>query len=462
MLWSYEEALDYLYSFIDYEVRREVRYAPEVMNLDRPLALLAGLGNPHQAYPIIHITGTKGKGSVGAYCLAALQTAGLRTGLYSSPHLQDFRERFRIDNTMIDPESLTTLLAEIKPVADAIEGLTWFELTTALAFLYFARQHVDAVVLEVGLGGRLDATNVVTPLVSVITSLSYDHTHLLGHTLAEIAGEKAGIIKPGVPVISAPQPPEAAEVLARIAAERGAPLTVIGQDWRYESGRVTRFGQDFQAAPVDEPLRRYATPLLGKHQVLNAVVALAALETAARSGLTVPAMVHQGGLLNANWPGRFEIVGERPWMVLDAAHNGASAECLRETLLTIFPEPRPRVMIFGASADKDITGMFRALLPEIDHLLLAQAVHPRALDPDSLLAAETEVGFSGTVEQIPVVEEALKRARELAGPDGLILVAGSLFIIGEVRDFLGLTPGQASYYGTKPVEQLLYEQPRAD
>jgi dihydrofolate synthase/folylpolyglutamate synthase len=462
MLWSYQEALDYLYSFIDYEVRREVRYAPEVMNLDRPLTLLAGLGNPQQAYPIVHITGTKGKGSVGAYCLAALRAAGLRTGLYSSPHLQDFRERFRIDNSMIDPDLLTVLLAEIKPVADTIPGLTWFELTTALAFLYFARQKVDAVVLEVGLGGRLDATNVVTPLVSVITSLSYDHTHLLGHTLAEIAVEKAGIIKPGVPVISAPQPPEAADVLARIAAERGAPLTVIGQDWRFQTGRTTRFGQDFLASPEGEPLRRYATPLLGEHQVLNAVVALAALDAAARGGLTIPAMVREGGPLNANWPGRFEIVNERPWMILDAAHNGASAECLRETLLSVFPEARPRVMVFGASSDKDITGMFHALLPEIDHLLLAQAVHPRALEADSLAAKATEVGYAGSVEQIPVVDEALRRAQELVGPGGLILVTGSLFIVGEARDFCGLTPGQASYYGSKPVEQLLFEQPWLD
>jgi len=230
-MWSYEEALDYLYSFVNYEIRREVRYAPEVMNLDRPVALLAQLDNPHRDYPIIHITGTKGKGSVGAYCLAALQAAGLRAGLYSSPHLQDFRERFRINESMIDPDTLTELLAEIKPLAARIDGLTWFELITVLALLYFARQQVDAVILEVGLGGRLDATNVVTPLVSVITSLSYDHMHLLGNTLAQIAAEKAGIIKPGVPVVSAPQPPEAAEVLAAVAAERGAPLTVIGRDW---------------------------------------------------------------------------------------------------------------------------------------------------------------------------------------------------------------------------------------
>lgn len=456
-MWSYEEALDYLYSFVNYEIRREVRYAPEVMNLDRPVALLAQLDNPHRDYPIIHITGTKGKGSVGAYCLAALQAAGLRAGLYSSPHLQDFRERFRINESMIDPDTLAALLAEIKPFADRIEGLTWFELITVLALLYFARQQVDAVILEVGLGGRLDATNVVTPLVSVITSLSYDHMHLLGNTLAQIAAEKAGIIKPGVPVVSAPQPPEAAEVLAAVAAERGAPLTVIGRDWLIQPGRSTRYGQDFLAGPAGELPRRYVTPLLGKHQVLNASAALAALEIAGRAGLAIPPVVQGGGLLNANWPGRFEIVAENPWVVLDAAHNGASADCLRETLQEVFPGRRPLALVFGASADKDVTGMFHALLPQVDHLLLAQAVHPRAMALQVLEEQAAGVGFHGTIEAVPVVGEALRRARALTGPDGVVVVTGSLFIIGEARDCLGLPPGQAVNYDPALLERLLLE-----
>ncbi len=454
MTWSYQEALDYLYSFINYEVRREVRYAPEVMNLDRPIALLAGLGAPHQQYPIIHITGTKGKGSVGAFCQAALQAAGLRTGLYSSPHLQEFRERFRIDDAMIAPETLTALLAEIKPVADGIAGLTWFELTTALGFLYFARQKVDAVVCEVGLGGRLDATNVVHPLVSVITSLSYDHMYLLGNTLAEIAREKAGIIKPGVPVVSAPQQPEAAAVLEHVAAERGAPLIVVGRDWVYENGETTRCGQSFRAGPADGPLCDYWTPLIGEHQVINATVALAALDITRQHGLDLPADAIAAGLRAVNWPGRFEIVRQQPWVILDAAHNGESAQRLSQALEALFAGVSRRVMIFGAMTDKDVHSMFTILLPHFDRLIVTQAVHPRARAVDELAALAYEMGYNGTVEEIPVMAEAVARAQEEMNAEGLILITGSVALVGEARDVFGLTPGRAVYCDAAVAPQL--------
>ena len=236
------EAIDYLYSYVNWEVERHVRYSPEVMTLERPRKVLSALGDPHRQYPVIHITGTKGKGSVGAMSAAALQAAGLRVGLYSSPHLQDFRERFRINNRLIGEEDFIALVNQLRPVIEPIPDITWFEVTTALAFLFFAQQKVDAAVIEVGLGGRLDATNVVVPVVSVITSLSYDHTYLLGDSLASIAREKGGIIKPGVPAVSAPQPPEALEVLAEIAADVGAPLTLVGRDWLYTPGTSTHDG----------------------------------------------------------------------------------------------------------------------------------------------------------------------------------------------------------------------------
>ncbi len=443
-MWTYQEALEYLYSFTNYEVRREVRYAPEVMNLDRPNELLAAMGNPHRAYPVIHITGTKGKGSVGAYCQAALQAAGLRAGLYSSPHLQEFRERFRLNDDMISEAELAELLAELKPVADRIPGLTWFELTTALGFLYFERRKVDALVLEVGLGGRLDATNVVTPLVSVITSLSYDHMHLLGNTLAEIAREKAGIIKPGVPVVSAPQAAEAATVLEAVAAERGSPLIVVGRDWEVVPGQSTRQGQRFLAGPAGH-LQEYWTPLAGHHQAINGAVALAALTVVREHGLPLPPELVSGGRLAANWPGRFEIVGEAPVIILDAAHNAASAECLRDTVLEVFPERSARALVFGASADKDVAGMFRALLPSMDHLVLTHADHPRALDVDSLAAEARMAGFSGQIILVPTVAQALEQARRLAGPAGAVVLTGSLFVVGEARNALGLAVGRAAY-----------------
>lgn len=442
-MWTYDEALDYLYSFINYEVKREVRYAPEVMNLDRPRELLAALGNPQDGYPIIHITGTKGKGSVGAYCQAALQSAGMQAGLYSSPHLQDFRERFRINDTMIEPQMLADLVAQMKPAIDSIPDLTWFELTTALAFMYFKHMAADVVVLEVGLGGRLDATNVVTPVVSVITSLSYDHTHLLGDTLAEIAFEKAGIIKPGVPVVSAPQDSEAYDVLADVAAQQGARLVSVGSEWQVVPGQSTTQGQTFMAGPANA-LQRYWTPLAGHHQAVNATVALAALSVAREAGVPLPESLVTGGRLTANWPGRFEVVGKQPAMILDAAHNGASATCLRETLAEVLPSASPRVLVYGASADKDVEGMFVALLPMVDTLILTKAEHPRATEPETLLDVARATGFAGEVVVVQAVTDAVRRAREAAGKDGLVTVTGSLFIVGEVRDALGLQPGRVA------------------
>ena len=440
-LHTYSDAIDYLYSFINWEVERHMRYTPEVMTLERPRALLAALGNPHDRYPIIHITGTKGKGSVGAMCAAALQASGLRTALYSSPHLQDFRERFRVDNALITEDEFLALVNRMRPALDTMaDDITWFEVTTALAFLYFADREVDAAVIEVGLGGRLDATNVVTPVVSVITSLSYDHTHLLGDSLASIAREKAGIIKPGVPVVSAPQPAEALDVLVSVATEQGAPLTLVGRDWRFEAGATTRAGQAFMAGPAHGPEQAYWTGLAGGHQVLNATVALAALDRAAQAGVRVTEQGVRDGLRQVDWPGRLEVVAHNPAVVLDAAHNGASARWLSATLDELFPQ-RPRALVFGASADKDVRGMFEALLPGVDHLIAAQAIHPRALATEEIEAIARATGFAGAIAQIPSVPDALSEAQRLAGGEGLVVITGSLFIVGEVRSIFGLPPG---------------------
>lgn len=440
-LHTYSDAIDYLYSFINWEVERHMRYTPEVMTLERPRTLLAALGNPHDRYPIIHITGTKGKGSVGAMCASALQASGLRTALYSSPHLQDFRERFRVNNALITPDEFLALVNRMRPALDTMaDDITWFEVTTALAFLYFAEREVDVAVIEVGLGGRLDATTVVTPIVSVITSLSFDHTHLLGDSLASIAREKAGIIKPGVPVVSAPQADEALNVIMSVADEQNAPLTLVGRDWRFDAGATARAGQAFTAGPVSGPQREYWTRLAGGHQVLNATVALAALDRAAQAGVRVTEQGVRDGLRQVDWPGRLELAAQNPAVVLDAAHNGASARWLRATLDDLFPQ-RPRVLIFGASADKDIRGMFEALLPSVDVLIAAQAVHPRALPTAEIESIARETGFTGNVVQIASVPDALAEAKRLAGPDGLVVTTGSLFIVGEVRTIFGLPPG---------------------
>jgi dihydrofolate synthase/folylpolyglutamate synthase len=440
---SYSEALDYLYSFINWEVERHVRYAPEVMTLDRPRRVLTELGNPHNQYPVIHITGTKGKGSVGAMCASALRVAGLRTGLYSSPHLQDFRERFRINNLLISQDDFTALVNEMRPVIDTVPDITWFEVTTALAFLYFAQQNVDAAVIEVGLGGRLDATNVVTPVVSVITSLSYDHTHLLGDSLASIAREKGGIIKPGVPVVSAPQPPEALDVLTEIAAERNAPLTLVGRDWLFTHRASTLNDTEFLAGPAGQPPEAYCTKLSGEHQALNATVALAALDHARQAGVAITPDAIRVGFAEVDWPGRLEVVPYTPTLVLDAAHNAASARRLRVALEELFPQ-RPLVLIFGASADKDVSGMFEELLPIVDHLIVTQAIHPRAFAPDELAALAHQQNYSGSIDLIPAVDKALERASTLAGTKGMICTTGSLFVVGEVRSLCGLPVGHVT------------------
>jgi len=438
---SYAEAVDYLYSFVNWEVARQMRYTPDVMTLDRPRRVLAALGNPQQRYPTVHITGTKGKGSVGAMTAAAAQASGLRVGLYSSPHLQDFRERFRINMELIGEGDLVRLVNRLKPALDdGPADITWFEVATALAFLYFAEQQVDLAVIEVGLGGRLDATNVITPVVSVITSLSYDHTYLLGDSIASIAREKAGIIKPGVPVVSAPQPTEGLAVIEEVAAEQGAPLTLIGRDWQYAHLSSALDGTRLIAGRAGEPLLPYRTALVCEHQALNATVALAALDHVRQAGVGVTEVGIHTGLAAVDWPGRLEVVPGRPALVLDAAHNGESARRLRVALDELFPQ-RPRVLLFGASADKDIAGMFASLLPGTDVLIAAQAVHARALRPDEIAAAARAQAFAGTVEEIADTRAALARAQELAGPGGVVCVTGSLFVVGEVRTLCDLPVG---------------------
>ncbi|NDJ85450.1 MAG: bifunctional folylpolyglutamate synthase/dihydrofolate synthase [Chloroflexi bacterium] len=439
--FSYNDALDALYGFINYEVQRQDRYSPSVMTLDRPRALLDRLGNPQQRYPKIHLTGTKGKGSVGAMTAAMLQASGYRVGLYSSPHLQDFRERFQINGQMIPAQEVANLVEELLPHFHAIEGLTWFEITTALAFEYFAREQVDIAVIEVGLGGRLDATNVIIPHLTIITSLSFDHTHLLGNSLESIAREKGGIIKPGIPVISAPQPPEALAVLDEIAAAQGVTLTVIGRDRRFKAEPENLTGQQVTLYSDDQAIT-YASALLGQHQAINTAVAVTAIHQLQSSGIPVSeAAIHQG-LESVKWPGRLEIAQLAPPVILDAAHNRASARCLSIALRNLFPQ-RSLILVFGAKGDKDIAGMMDELLPEVSHLVITQAIDSRAESPDEIVRLARETGYAGPISVQPIVDDAVDLARRLAEDHGLVCVSGSLYVVGEARSSLGLAPGQA-------------------
>lgn len=441
----YQQALDYIYSHIDYSIERSYRYAPDVFDLDRVKRLLHALGDPHEKYDCIHVAGTKGKGSVSAMIESVLHASGYRTGLYTSPHLQRFTERIRIHDREIAEESVADLVDEVKPHVARIPELTTYEIITALGFLYFAQENVDCAVFEVGLGGRLDATNIITPIAAVITSLSYDHMHLLGESLSDIAREKAGIIKRGVPVISAPQQSEAQHVVEEIAASMQAPLVLMGRDWLFSPGNHTLDGQSLYVwSSEEQPLMdayvesageeewappRYFIPLLGYHQVVNAAVAYATLQATKTRGLKIPEPAIRQGFMDVSWRGRFEILARDPIVVVDSAHNRDSALKLRIALDDYFPG-QPVTLIFGASADKDIAGMFSELLPRVSRLILTQAKHPRAADPEELadLAHSRGVG----VEVIVPVSEAVKTALIGARPEEVILAAGSLFIAGEV------------------------------
>lgn len=439
---SYNDALDLLYGYINYELQRQDRYSPDVMTLERPEKLMALLGNPEKRYPTLHLTGTKGKGSVGAMSASVLQAAGYRVGLYSSPHLQDFRERFQINQELISHEDFAEVVYDLKPVMEQVEGLTWFEAITAVAFEYFARQKVDIAVIEVGLGGRLDATNVLRPLASMITSLSFDHTYLLGNTLAAIAGEKAGIIKEGVPVISAPQPAEAQAVLERIAAERHAPFTLIGRDIPYTVYPESINGQAVTVV-MDGVEKVYRTALMGQHQAINTTVVLAAIQKVREAGIAVPEAAIHAGLQNVNWPGRLEVVQNNPLLVLDSAHNRASAQCLRNALSHLFGVKSPVILVFGAKGDKDIQGMMEELLSITDEIIITQAVDSRAESPTTIVDIVRATGYGGNIHVMPVVGEAIQQALQLAGNEGMVCVTGSLYVVGEARTMLGLAAGKA-------------------
>jgi dihydrofolate synthase/folylpolyglutamate synthase len=426
---SYNLALDYLYSFVDYSLKHASELAKADFNLDRMRDLMAELGNPQDQYPIIHVAGTKGKGSVSAIAASALQAAGYRTGLYTSPHLQDYVERIQVDMQPMSHTEMAALVEEIKPAVSRVPYLTTFEITTALGFLYFARQGCDAAVIEVGLGGRLDATNIVKPRVSVITSLSLDHTLVLGDTLAKIAGEKGGIIKPGVPVVSSSQKDEALEVLKKIADERGCDFTLIGQDVKFEALSHSIDGQTLRISDLrPETLNlNVSIPLLGSHQVENTAVAYAALKA---SGLNVSDEAIQRGFESTKWRSRFEIARLEPPIIFESAHNQDSFARMYQTLETYFPG-RQVYLVLGASEDKNLAGMFAEMKSKIKKLIVTRADHPRALEPEKIRQVAEQAGVES--EAFEPVEAAFRRALELSEKDGsIVLSAGSMFVTAEV------------------------------
>jgi dihydrofolate synthase/folylpolyglutamate synthase len=433
---TYEEALAYWYAHVNYEQRTP---GPSDLKLERMRELARRLGEPQKRLRVIHVAGSKGKGSTSALLEAVLRRAGYRTGLFTSPHLCRVEERFQVDGEAIRPDELAALLTEVREVEAGLSP-TFFEIATAVGFLHFVRRLAEAVVLEVGLGGRLDSTNVCRPALTVITSISYDHTNLLGDHLAAIAREKAGIVKQGRPAVSGATAPEARAVIEEVCAARQAPLRQLGVDfsYRHRPARVTAEGTVLPRVAVRTRERDWPElelSLLGEHQAANAAVAVACVEELRSLGWRLPDAAVEAGLREARWPARLEVCGRAPFVVLDCAHNVASAEALVEALRSSFP-PGRRWLVFAGSGDKDLAGMFRALAPHFAGAFLTRYTSsPRGAPPEQLLALWRSCG-DVPAEVCRTPAEAWQAARARAGPDDLVVVTGSVFLAGELRPLL--------------------------
>lgn len=425
---NYRSAVDWILSFADYERFPGFFYSSR-FDLRRVEKLLDKLGKPHLGPRTIHLAGTKGKGSTAALLTSGLKAAKFKVGLYTSPHLHTIRERICLDKKPITEKEFARLATELKPAAQEINRdpfgeLTTFELLTALGFLYFQRSGADFQVLETGLGGRLDATNVVHPEICVITSISRDHTKVLGDSLAQIAAEKAGIIKSGTLTVSAPQKSEVTKVIEEKCAQRCSRLIKVGEEITWRELASTPFSQSLEVRGIRSEYK-LSIPLLGKHQQENTVVATTVLEILGLNSETVCS-----GFSRVNWPGRLEVLAQQPWLIADGAHNADSAAKLRETLKQYFHFDRA-ILIFAASWDKDISGVVTELAPFFQVVIITRSHHPRSADP--LRLAEEFERHGAWVQVTDNVEQAIAAAKSRAKKEDLICVTGSLFVVAEVR-----------------------------
>ncbi len=496
------DAERFLAGRIDYERTLSMPNSEAALKLDRMRELLRRLGNPQQALPIVHIAGTKGKGSTAATIAAVLTAAGLRTGLFTSPHLDRVEERMAVDGRPCPAEEFAKLIDSIRPEIEAMDraaagcsppefGPTYFEIITAAALAHFARRQVDAAVLEVGLGGRLDSTNVCSPCLTIITSISFDHTRQLGDTLESIAAEKAGIVKPGTTVVSGVRTDPARAVIRRAAAAYGCRLVELGVDFDFEyhpprhlEAAPSPATFDFSISPlplgegpgvralgegpgkraaanISSPLplgegpgvradRRFALSLLGRHQAANTAIALAAVAELRRDGWKIPQAAVRRGLIEVVWPARVEVLSRRPAVVLDAAHNVASIKALVKTLDESFTVAR-QLLVLAATHDKDVPGMLRVLLDHFDHVIFTRyTTNPRSVPPEELQRLASAIsprplgegpGVRAVPTEIaPTPADAWAAVQRLARPDDLICVTGSFFLAAEMRRLIVARP----------------------
>jgi dihydrofolate synthase/folylpolyglutamate synthase len=450
---SYGEALAWLYGFSDTE--RTGKFTGKFSrdredNIARMRALLSFLDDPQRTYSVTHIAGTKGKGSTAALLASILRAAGIATGLYTQPDLHTFRERIQIDGRLISEAEVARLVPTVRAATEALDpalgSLITYDVATALAFLAFREAGMRHAVVEVGLGGRLDATNVVEPMATAITSISYDHMEVLGHTLAEIAREKAGIIKPEDPILTSARAPEALEVIARIAAERNAPLVRVGPEgvtdcaYTYAVGAATSEGQIFSMRGPHGDYADVELGLLGEHQIENATLAVALAETLRDAGLPIAEAAIRRGLRDGRWPARLQVVGRAPWIVVDAAHNADSFAHLLAALRRHFIFER-LILVIGVLADKDLSGIATAIAEGgVDLAIATTVASPRAQPATVISEALREAAPALETRAYAGSAAALAEALHEAGPSDLICVTGSVYFAGEALRWLAGRP----------------------
>ncbi len=452
LIHTYEQAIEFLFGRINYERVTGIAFSSDDLKLDRMRRLLAEIGNPQQGLKVIHVAGTKGKGSTSAMAASILTAAGHKTGLYTSPHVSAFEERMAVDGASPSHEHFVDLVNRLIEPIERMDrthdgfGPTYFELATALAWLYFRDCAAQFAVLEVGLGGRLDATNICDPHVCVITNISRDHTNVLGHTTADIAREKAGIIKASVPVISGVAPGPAGDVVDEVSRRLDCPLYRLGRDLKWTPHQIAHAETASESNVPPGHMIDVKTPwgtwaglklsLRGDHQADNATLAIAAVTLLRQNGVSVPELAVRTGIENVRWPVRIEVIATRPTTVVDAAHNWAATAALLQTIEREFAAAKRRILIFAATRDKDVAGMLRLLLPRFDSVVLTQyQTNPRAVPIDELTGL-VEAICTRPCHAAADPAAAWRLASHLATPDDLVCVTGSFFIAAELRELI--------------------------